>query len=88
MIDLANKYKLRREITDSSKSVEPMPVFSGTNCVVIDSREGTGSANAMTLASGAIREGAEFDSSQSSKPCLQMDLSSWRSDPSSSMQWG
>ena len=105
MIDLANEYKLRREGTDSSKSAEPIPVFSGTNRVVIDSREGTDSANVITLASGAILEGADTDpsgtsqkgvsflgfpsdSSQSSKTCLQRELPSWQSDPSSSMQWG
>ena len=39
MIDLVNKHKLRREANDSSKRVEPMPVFSGATCsrVVIDS---------------------------------------------------
>ena len=42
MIDLANEYKLRREGADSSKSVEPIPVFSGTNRVVINSRRGEG----------------------------------------------
>ena len=35
------------------------------NRVVIDSREGTDSANVITLASGAIREGADTGSSQS-----------------------
>jgi hypothetical protein len=51
-----------REATDSLKRVEPMPVFSGANRVVIDSREGTDSANVITLASGTVREGADTDS--------------------------
>ena len=42
VIALANKYKLRREGTDSSKSSEATPVFSGTNRVVLDSREPRG----------------------------------------------
>ena len=67
MIDLANKHKLKREANDSSESVESMPVFSGANRVVIDSREGTGSANGVTLASGTIREGADTDSSGTSQ---------------------
>ena len=56
-----------REGADSSKSVEPMPVFSGANRVVIDSREGTDSANVITLASGTIREGADTGSSDTSQ---------------------
>ena len=46
---------------DVVESVEAMPEVAGTSF----QREGTDSANVITLASGAIREGADTGSSQS-----------------------
>ena len=56
-----------QEGADSSKSVEPMPVSYSANRVVIDSREGTDSADVITIASGTIREGADNCSSGAKK---------------------
>ena len=60
---------------DVVESVEAMPEVAGTSF----QREGTDSANVITLASGAIREGADTGSSQSfefpSSPPLETSLS-------------